>query len=357
MHGKFQDDEEEFRNDPLVRIAATIMDPRYGEPVPPTSVTAGQLLERAKQQQRRTTLRRLTWLGAPSLVAILVVVILAAADFFSGARHVVPVTAPLSHAPARAPQPPPVPLHLSSGTALAARPQLVALVARTRARADRVAPGRYTYIHNQTWSRRDASSGPSGQSGVRDEQLWWAADRSGRQVVAEASAVPTAGAPAATTGAPAYGAVSDYRPGELAVVVGSPSVDPAILASQLADYQPFTEGPQAPLRAVVQVYRYHALDAAHRAAAIRVLADTTGLRYRGQVTDPAGRTGIAISVDSDRGATRDVAVFDPATGQLLCYERDALRRSGDAVVEYVLFLGAGRTDELGEPVTAGTGTG
>jgi hypothetical protein len=336
-------DEEEFRNDPLVRIAATIMDPLHGKPVPPTTITPRQLIALAAQQRRATVRRRLRWFGAPVLVAALVVgVIVGGADFLTGLRRGAPAVA-TSRPPARTPLPPPVPLRLAD-SAVAARPQLVALVARARACNDRAAPGRYTYVHTHSWSRQAAPSEPAAGGSVRDEQLWWAPDHSGRQVVAEAT-VPAAGSTA--TGSPAFGNVGDYRPGELKVVVDSPATDPPILASQLADYQPFRQGPQSPLRAVVDLYRYHALSPAQRAAAIRVLADTTGLEYRGWVTDPTGRTGMAISVDSDRGATRDVAVFQPATGQLLSYERDTTRPG--AVVDYVVFLGAGHTDELGQP--------
>lgn len=180
---------------------------------------------------------------------------------------------------------------------------------------------------------------------MRDEQLWWAADHSGRQVVAEAST---------GTAAPTYGSVGDYRPGELAVVVDNPSTDPPILASQLARYQPMASGAWAPLRAVVDLYRYHALDAAHRAAAIRILVDTNGLEYRGAVSDPAGRDGVAITVDSDHGLVRDVAVFHPTTGQLLSYERQALRRAGGAavgIVDYLVLLASGSTDHLDEAGT------
>jgi hypothetical protein len=329
-------DEEDFRNDPLVRIAATIMDPLHGQPVPPTSVTPGQLIQLAAQQRRGAARRRLRWFGAPMVVAALVaVVILAGANYFAGFRHRPPAVPAASAAvtPVRTPQPPPVPLRLPAVQA-AARSQLVALVARTRACADRPTPGHYTYIHTRTWSPQETTAG------VRDEQLWWAADHSGRQVVADAL-VPA--------GAPSYGNVGEYHTGELKVVVDVPSADPPILAAQLNDYRQFASGPQAPLRAVVDLYRYHALDAAHRAAAIRVLADTTGLEYHGLVTDPNGRTGMAISVDSDRGATRDVVVFAAATGRLLSYERDTVLSGGTAIVDYVVFLGSGHTDELGQP--------
>jgi hypothetical protein len=82
-----------------------------------------------------------------------------------------------------------------------------------------------------------------------------------------------------------------------------------------------------------------------------VLADTDGLTDRGEVTDRAGRRGVAFSVDSDAGATRDIVVFDPATGQLLSYERVVLVSPprtavrAPAVVTYVLYLARDRTDQ------------
>jgi hypothetical protein len=338
------DDEEEFRNDPLVCIAATILDPRYGESVPPTTVTAGQLIQLASRQRRDMLRRRMRWLGAPVFVAVLVAaVIMTGAGFFSGSRHPGPISAPLAHASGGAPLMPPEPLRLSEpGTP--ARAQLVALAARSRACADLVTPARYTYVHTIAWSAHDGTS-------ARDEQLWWAANHSGRQIVAEVDSVRA-------SGAPLYGSVGDFRPGELSVVIDSPSTDPAVLSSQLAQYQSFKLGPQVPLRSVVDLYRYHALDAAHRSAAIRVLTDTSGLLYGGRVRDPVGRAGLAISAADHGGTTRDVAVFEPATGRLLSYERDALSPTAGApvaVLEYVVFLDAGTTEEVGEPMAVPAG--
>ncbi|HKT05285.1 MAG TPA: hypothetical protein VJT31_37695, partial [Rugosimonospora sp.] len=105
-------DEEDFRNDPLVRIAATIMDPLHGKLVPPSPLTPLQLIELAARQRRDTVRRRLKWLGAPLAVAALVVVVLVtAADFFAGQRPA-PIAASPADSPAPSPAAPPAPLPL-----------------------------------------------------------------------------------------------------------------------------------------------------------------------------------------------------------------------------------------------------
>jgi hypothetical protein len=343
-----ESDEEDFRNDPLVRIAAEILDPRHTDAVPPTSITAMHLLQRADRQRRGGARRRLRLLGMAAAAVAVAVTIVAVAKLLPSNRTPAHLAAPIAAASAPTTptvQPTPVPMRLPGGDAPAARPHLVDMVTRVKAFADHPAPLRYTYIHTMTWTQREAG-------GVRDEQLWWAADRSGRQVVTEA------GGDAAGAGTPPGGELN-FQPGGLAVVVADPSGVPAILAAQLAAYRPLGQGPEAALRAVVDLFRFHAMDAAHRAAAIRVLADTTGLLYPGAVTDPLGRAGVAISVNSDGGATRDVAVFDPQTGQLLSYERDALQPATATpigVVEYLVLVSAGYADELGVPTSTPIGT-
>jgi hypothetical protein len=53
---------------------------------------------------------------------------------------------------------------------------------------------------------------------------------------------------------------------------------------------------------------------------------------------------VAVAADSDAGAVREVAVFDPVTGAMLSYER--LDRSADEtrLTDFVVFLDAGHTD-------------
>jgi len=339
MQGTFHDrDEDEFRTDELVRMAAIVMEPLHGKDVPPPRATAADLIRMA-QQQRRTVVRiPWRWLGAPALVGAIVLMVLGVANF-------VPVADRQTSGPNRIEPADPKPLELPyAASATPARQRLLGLASTARTSPDSHPTGRYTYVHTRTWSRDTTAGAPGGDMVCRDERLWWAPDGSGREVIAELPGLCTAPMDG--------GAVSPYGPGEIKIVVPSPSDDPPILASQLADHEDFSSGPQAVLRAVCALYRYHALDAAHRVAALRVLASTSGLVYRGTVVDGAGRTGIAITVDSDAGGTRDVAVFDPASGRLLAYERIFLRSptlaglDAPALGDSVLFLGADRVDHL-----------
>jgi hypothetical protein len=161
-----------------------------------------------------------------------------------------------------------------------------------------------------------------------EDRLWRAADRSGQRHVVEVD-----------SSAPAT--ITTYRPGELDIVVDSPAADPPLLAVQLDAAEDFAAGPHAPLRAVLRLYQNHVLASVHRAAVLRVLADTPGLRYRGEVAI-GDRRGIAVTADSQRGAVRDVAVFDATSGALLHYEQVELGTA--EVVRSIVFLAAYRTD-------------
>jgi hypothetical protein len=335
-----------YSDEELYGMAAAVLDPFYTEPVPPARSTPAQLRELARQR-RRGVARRRWMLGSPLVAAAAVLAVLAASRVLLPGEQPPPAAATQPSTPAVvAPElalGPPAPLGFTEpAPAVPARATLAALATRIGSGATGT-PGQYAYLHTRTWTGSPESSGV-----MRDEWLWWAANRSGRLVSALS---PVAAGTARHT--------VDYRPGQVPVVIDAPSADPPILASQLADFADFASGPQAPLRAVVDMYRFHLLDPAHRAAALRVLADTDGLVYRGEVTDAAGRTGIAVSADSDQGATRDVAVFDQSTGALLSYERVAVvvppRSSVRApvVLSMVLFLAAEYVDGLDQPAGAG----
>jgi hypothetical protein len=346
-------EEEEFRTDEVVRLAALIMDPLHGKPVR-AGVTAAQLIEIA-ERQHKATVRRRWWVGSPVLAALVVFAILAAAKLLpAGQQAPQPLSSPgpgtsssdahSKLAPLRLPivaNPPP------------AHDTLVALSRRTGSLPGTGPTGSYLYLRTMTWSLDVTSTDPERQAAVRDEQLWRAADRSGRKVVTDLSGPPAAidfaDPKPATAGPPV---ATSYPAGKLTVRIENPQADPALLASQLHDFQDFRAGPQAVLRSVVDLYKEHSLSSDQRAAAIRVLADTTGLVYRGLVLDRKGRPGIAISVDTDNGNLREVAVFDEATGQLLSYEQVALLEQPapgvrpPAVIAFVLYLAAGYTDSL-----------
>ncbi|MEJ3750777.1 hypothetical protein WEI85_47090 [Actinomycetes bacterium KLBMP 9797] len=318
--------DDEFRDDELVRMAAVVMDPTYGRPVPPTRRSSADLIAIAHRQRRASVARTV------ALAVVPPVLVLAAAAGFAAGRPPVAAVAPPEATRTEATRvvlPPPTPLAVAGRTRPgSAGPRLAAVATRMHDVADPLAAGAYTFVYTRVWTRD-----PTGRSAAeyRDERLWWSADRSGRRSVTNlATASPAA-------------RVVEYAPGGLDVPIEEPSPVVPVLASQLTTYRPFGDGPQAALRAVVDLYRFHALDAAQRAATLQVLADTAGLGYLGTVVDRGGRAGLAVSADSEAGAVREVAVFDPATGHLLSYER--LDRSGDAwqLAEFVVFLAARHT--------------
>jgi hypothetical protein len=136
-----------------------------------------------------------------------------------------------------------------------------------------------------------------------------------------------------------------YGAGELAAVVADPvPTDVNALEKALYAHQPRVNGPKSAVRAVADLYRTTEVDWGVRVAALRFLARTDGVLLRGTVTDRLGRQGLAVSVDSDNGGTRDLLVFDQRTGLLLAYESMFLRRPErlpvrvPAVFAYVLYL-------------------
>ncbi|MDH6625215.1 hypothetical protein M2271_003019 [Streptomyces sp. LBL] len=90
----------------------------------------------------------------------------------------------------------------------------------------------------------------------------------------------------------------------------------------------------------------HVFSPAQRAAVLRVLAETEGVRYQGTVRDRAGRTGQAFSLTDGSGGlpTKRVLIFDPQTGKLLADEEQILGNVGklqvapESVIGYITFL-------------------
>ena len=100
-----------------------------------------------------------------------------------------------------------------------------------------------------------------------------------------------------------------------------------MLAGQLDRVQPAEVGVQARLRSLGDVAREYALPCPVRAAALLVLAQSPVI-WRGEATDKAGRTGVAISIDSTDGVSRETLILNPATGVLLTHEEIILRNPG-----------------------------
>ncbi|MGN9907046.1 hypothetical protein ACTMTJ_05745 [Phytohabitans sp. LJ34] len=350
---------EEEHVDEVVRQVVLAANPVRDLPVPPPRATSAELRARADARHagrpptklRIWAMRSSRW-ALPTAVGTTVAAVavlgavggglLTSGEAVEEAPPMVPASAPAGNPGT------PSPLALSTaGRPPAARSHLAAL-AKAAGRAPATpAVGAYTYVHVQTWT---AGRSRGARSISRDERLWWAADRSGRAEITVLPQPPPVPLPAAST---SDTAITTYEPGKVSVVVDAPSAQAPLLAFQLADRHPLKEGPRGVLRAVADLYRSHHLDPAQRAAALQVLADTDGIDYRGTVVDRSGRSGVAVSVDSDGGTTRDVAVFDPGAGRLLSYERVALVGAATspsrspALVAYVLYLNSGRTEAAG----------
>ncbi|WP_431035044.1 CU044_5270 family protein [Streptomyces sp. P6-2-1] len=89
----------------------------------------------------------------------------------------------------------------------------------------------------------------------------------------------------------------------------------------------------------------HHFTPAQRAAVLRVLAESKGVEYRGEVKDRAGRTGLAFSHTSRAFGLRETRtfVFDPADGRLLSadellLEAGRLNVRTPAIVQYTTYL-------------------
>jgi hypothetical protein len=234
-----------------------------------------------------------------------------------------------------------------------ASPRLISLVDRLRTQTGPEAAGRYTVVHSRRFSRDVTSAASPPDTRLTEERLWRAADGSGRRITTILGPAPGPSSAQPVAASPSPATVEDYPPGQLRTVVEEPASVDFILAGQLSDHNSFANGPHAPIRAIADLNDDHCLTPAVRAAALRVLADTSGLLDRGMVTDRAGRHGFAVSVDTDAGSTRDIAVIDADTGQLLSYERVALVQHPPGIVHpptvvaFTVYLDCARSDQLG----------
>jgi hypothetical protein len=82
-----------------------------------------------------------------------------------------------------------------------------------------------------------------------------------------------------------------------------------------------------------------------RATFLELLAEARGFVWRGNVTDRAGRAGVAVSNDDADHDSRSVLVFHPRTGELLAYE--SVQPKAWKVTTYGLLLETNWTEEPG----------
>lgn len=213
--------------------------------------------------------------------------------------------------------------------------------------------GQYAYHRYQTWGGTVAGVSPEGHemSYVEEFETWTASDGSGRHRQTTLGAeFPDAeseryfeerGLPG-----PPEPLTSDLPAGFLHPGTPPPA-DPEQLAALLGvdpgDGEPYAVKPLPAL------YQRYVVPRQVRAAALEVLADVPGLKWRGEVTDRAGRTGVAVT--SEANGLEQVLVFDPGTGELLAHELVDERPDDPGipfrVQAYALLLETGWTDTLG----------
>ncbi|RAO45077.1 CU044_5270 family protein [Micromonospora saelicesensis] len=231
----------------------------------------------------------------------------------------------------------------------AAGPQLRLLADKIKDAAYDHQSGRYMYHHTKLWGDpvMTSADGRHHVAFASETKIWKAADGTGNQVMTQLEPQypdqesrdywqrESMGRPAAT-GTPAPKVVP-LSPEELT----PPSADPSELRERLkVEY-----GAGAASKWVSTLYGQYVVPRATRAAVLRVLADVPGFRWRGQVTDRAGRNGVAVTFDDREHDQQSLLVFDPRTGELLAHE--LLTLSPVRISSYQVILDAAWTNQPG----------
>ena len=242
--------------------------------------------------------------------------------------------------------------------------RLLAIADRLVAAPGDSTSGKYEYRHTRTWmltSTGQLAPRPMTTAVLsRDDRRWVARDASGTVTAVEAGPDYTlAGAGpgyrSTDTEFTRHRAVTTTHParGLGGSITGPIPTDPVLLARVLAAVDPTRTGSEATIIDVQDLFSARYVSPPARAAILRVLAAVPGLVCHDQVTDRLGRTGIAVSLNTetrDAPALRHSLIFDPATGQLLAYEQRLTAREPDFRVPagkiylYHLFIDNRRTD-------------
>ena len=211
---------------------------------------------------------------------------------------------------------------------------------------DDIGSGPYAHVERQSWDLYTRVDGERASSHVlpRRTETWRAADCSGLVVTT------------AVRPGPDREVSQRYGPGGLPSpwAPGSLSADPDTLADQLAIGHPTENGPAERLQAVEHAYDDMPLSPEVRAAVLRYIADTPGIRLTGRVTDRAGRPGLAFSLDSDYSGlpTRYTVIIASESGRLLGSEEMLTSTPGKlnvpvpSVIAYTAYLGGSYTSRL-----------
>ncbi|MFI6783893.1 CU044_5270 family protein [Micromonospora sp. NPDC050276] len=231
----------------------------------------------------------------------------------------------------------------------AAGPQLRMLADKIKDAAYDHQSGRYMYHHTKVWGDpvMTSADGRHHVAFADETKVWQAADGTGNQVNTQLEPQypdqesrdywQRAGiGRSAATGTPAPSVVP-LPPRELR--------PPSAVPSELRELLKVEHGAGAASKEVSTLYGRYVVPRATRAAVLRVLADVPGFRWRGQVTDRAGRNGVAVTFDDREHDAQSLLIFDPHTGELLAHER--LTLSPTRISSYQVILDVAWTDRLG----------
>ncbi|MET7667811.1 CU044_5270 family protein [Micromonospora luteifusca] len=230
-----------------------------------------------------------------------------------------------------------------------AGPQLRALAEKIKDAEYDHRGGRYMYHHTKLWGDPVMSSadGRHHVAFAGESKVWQAADGTGSQINTQLEPqYPDqesqdywrrrldSGPAVAGTPAPA---MIPLPPMEL--------TPPAADAAGLRELLKVEYGPGAASKEVSTLYSRYVVSRAPRAEILRVLADVPGFRWRGKVTDRAGRDGVAVTFDDREHDAQSLLIFNPTTGELLAHE--LLTLSPVRISSYQVILDAAWTDRVG----------
>jgi hypothetical protein len=116
-------------------------------------------------------------------------------------------------------------------------------------------------------------------------------------------------------------------------------------AARLRELLKIEYGPGAASKGVGTLYARYVIPRPVRAEILRVLAELPGFRWRGQVTDRAGRAGVAVTFDDREHDAQFLLIFDASTGGLLADEM--LTLTPVRLSAYRVILDTAWTDQVG----------
>jgi hypothetical protein len=206
--------------------------------------------------------------------------------------------------------------------------------------------GRYMYHHTKGWGDpvMTSADGRYNVAFAEERKVWQAADGTGQQVTVQLEPqFPDQESRA-------------YWQRNLKATVATtaantmplPPLDLAPLPSdrgQLSELLKARFGAGAVSKEVSTVYGRYVVPRQTRAEILRVLAGVPGFKWRGEVTDRAGRKGVAITFDDHEHDGQSLLIFDPNTGELLAHER--LTLSPVRISAYRLILRTDWTNQVG----------